>query len=145
VSKRERSGSSLKSLITLLFGTKLRFAAAALLLVLAGMWAQENQATIEKYWQQARSSVEAMKDSAVEGNTAGIMNQAASASGQLISSTSKMQWKSVLGGMVHERNIIFIAAAGIVLLLGTILSHWKLSYAATPVALVLIVVSFVIG
>lgn len=148
VSKRERSGNSLMSLITLFFGAKLRFAAAASLLVLTGMWAQENQSAIEKYWQQARTSVEALKESAVEGgigNAVGVMNQAANASGEIMSKTSATKWKSVLGGLVHEGNIIFIAAAGVVLLLGTILSHWKLSYAALPIAILLLVASVVLG
>jgi hypothetical protein len=147
VSKRERSGGSLMSLIGLLFGAKLRFAAAALLLVATGMWAQENQAAVEKYWQQARSSVEALKDSAVEGgigNAVGVMNEAANASGQMLAQTTKVPWKSVLGGLVHERNILFIAAAGIVLLLGTILSHWKLSMAALPVAVLLLAASVIV-
>lgn len=148
VSKRERSGGSLSSLIALFFGVKLRFALAALMLLAAGMWAQENQAAVEKYWQQARSSVEAIKDSAVEGglgNAVGVMNQAATAGGEIMASSSKVQWKSVFVGLVHERNILFIAAAGIVLLLGTILSHWKLSLAAVPVAILILAASMIMG
>lgn len=146
VSKRERSGGSLMSLLGLLFGAKMRFAVAALLLVATGMWAQENQAAVEKYWQQARASVEAIKDSAVEGgigNAVDAMNQAATASGEMLNSATDVKWKSVLAGLVHERNILFIAAAGIVLLFGAILSHWKLSMAALPIALLLLATSVV--
>ena len=148
VSKRERTGGSLQFIVSQLLGVKLRFALAALLLVATGMWAQENQTAVEKYWQQARSSVEALKDRAVEGgigNATGVLSEAADASGNLLAATTETKWKPVVAGLVHERNIIFIAAAGVVLLLGTLLYHWKLSVFVLPVAIVLLVIPFVLG
>lgn len=148
VSKRERTGGSLQFIVSQLLGAKLRFALAALLLVATGMWAQENQTAVEKYWQQARSSVEALKDRAVEGgigNATGVLSEAADASGNLLASTAETKWKPVVAGLVHERNIIFIAAAGVLLLLGSLLYHWKISVLVVPVAIVLLIVPFVMG
>ena len=142
---RKSRSRSLDRLLSQLLGSKFRFACAAVLLLAAGMWIHSNQQELQDYWQQARSSAQttmdsirnAKLDSAVIGNATQALTAATEQAKSAIAQSQAKQWKSVWAGLVHEKNVLFVAIAGLLLLFSTLLYGWKKSLIFIPIALVL--------
>ena len=145
VSAREHRSRSLDRMLGHLLGSKFRFACASLLLLATGMWVQSNQKSLEYFWQHARSTAQSTLDAAkqVTLDAKGLENatNAFSATTEqaktAIASSPKQEWKSVWFGFVREKNVVFVALAGLLMLWGALMSGWKKSLVLAPLAVLL--------
>ena len=148
VSQREVRGRSLDAMLGQLLGSKFRFVFASLLFLASGMWIQSNQKELESYWQQAKSTAQTTLDSlkkttldskGLENASQALTTASEQAKTAIVKSEPK-QWKSVWGGLINERNVLFVAIAGM-LVLGSVLCYgWKISFVVVPVAVLLCIV-----
>lgn len=156
VTPQERRSRRLDFLLGHFLGSKMRFVAASILLIGVGMWVRENQQPLESYWRQTRSSVEQLSNAVTKGELgkrddssgakagesgSGIPGSAiggiSAVSEEVFNSlgdTSKFSWNSVLGGLIHEKNVVFVGLAGLILLGATLLYGWKISFVVFPLA-----------
>jgi hypothetical protein len=105
------------------------------------MWVKTNKDPLEQYWQQARTTVASIQKTSLDGGLAGAqatIEKAQSEVKQSIVDGSKHSWVPVLGGVVNERNVIFVALAGLLMLFGTMWYGWKISFAFVPLAIVIL-------
>ncbi len=144
ISTREVRSRSLDRMLGQLLGGKFRFACAALMLLASGMWIQYNQKGLERYWQKAQSTIESLKNTTLDSKGLENAKEAiASATGQdktaMVKSEPK-SWKSVWGGLVNEKNVLFVALAGLVMLGSVIIYGWKISFVLIPIAALMCIV-----
>lgn len=141
MTKREVRDRSLDRMLGQLLGSKFRFVCASLLLLGVGLWVQANQKAVESYWQHARttasSAMESLKNTSLDAqglsNATGVLNSATEQAKSAISSASNVAWTGVLGGLVNERNVIFVAVAGLLMLWGSLMHGWRISLIFVPV------------
>ncbi len=126
-------------------GSQSRFVCGAVLLLASGMWIQANQKEVENYWKQAKttakSTIESLKNttldsSGLENATQALSTVTEQAKTAIVKSESK-KWISVWGGLVTEKNVLFMALAGVLLLVSLFFSGWKIAYLAIPIAALL--------
>lgn len=133
ITASQRSGRALNALLGHLLGSKFRFALAALLLLAAGIWGKANRQSLEDYWQQAKTTVSNISiDQGLEGATETAKST--------LSASSKHQWNAVFGGLVTQRNVVYITLAGLVMLFGTLCDGWKISFVFIPIVLLLLMI-----
>ncbi len=141
-----RSNRSLNRMLGQLLGSKFRFVCAGVLLLGVGLWVHSNSQALEVYWQKAKatasSTMDSIKNTKLDANSLAGASQAAlnNAKEQVQSTIAQSQsvpWTSVGAGMVHERNVVFIALAGLLMLWGTFLSGWRISLLLVPIAILL--------
>lgn len=143
MSKRELKDRSLDRMLGQLLGSKFRFVCASMLLLGVGLWMQANQKAVAGYWQHARttasSAMESLKNTSLDAqglsNATGVLNSATEQAKTAISSASNIAWSGVLGGLVNERNVLFIAIAGLLMLWGSLMHGWRVSLIFVPVTL----------
>ena len=142
VSTRDVRSRSLERIFSQLLGGKFRFACAALMLLASGVWLQTNQKALESYWKQAKttalSTVDTLKNTTLdskglESATQAISTATEQAKTAIVKSELKT-WKSVWGGLVSEKNIIFVALAGLLVLASVLFHGWRISFAVIPIA-----------
>ncbi len=144
MSTREVRSRSLDRMLGQFLGGKFRFACAALMLLASGMWIQSNQKGLEGYWQKAQSKIESLKNTTFDSKglenvkeaISGATEQAKTAT---INSEPK-QWKSVWGGLINEKNVLFVALAGLLMLGSVIIYGWKISVVLIPIAALMCIV-----
>ena len=137
MSTREVRSRSLDRMLGQFLGGKFRFACAALMLLASGMWIQSNQKGLEGNWQSLKNTT--FDSKGLENVKEAISAATEQAKTATINSEPK-QWKSVWGGLINERNVLFVAIAGM-LVLGSVLGYgWKISFVVVPVAVLLCIV-----
>jgi serine/threonine protein kinase len=136
---------ALETMLGQWLGSKLRFVCGAVLLLASGMWIQANQKEVESNWQQAKSTakstLESLKNttldsSGLENATQALSTVTEQAKTAIVKSESKA-WNRVWGGLVTEKNILFVALAGVLLLGSLFFSGWKITLLAIPIAALL--------
>ena len=133
----QRASRSFDRLLGNLLGSKFRFVCAALLLVATGLWVQSNQKPLETYWQHAKATVDTIKNTKLDGNLAAAKENLAKATSDAtatITQVPKQSWNTTLGGLIHERNALFVGLAGLLMLWGTFWYGWKPSLLLVPLA-----------
>jgi serine/threonine protein kinase len=132
-SKKDRRSRAVEAMLGQLLGGKLRFALAAVLLLATGLWGSANQQAMDDYWQQAKSAV---SNISLE---AGLEKVAESAKSTLEQS-AQHRWVPVIGGLVDQKNVLFVGLAGLLLAWGAFWQGWKVSLAFIPAALLLVII-----
>ncbi len=130
---KARSSRRLDALLGQLLGSKFRFACAAVLLLAVGMWVSSNRQSLENYWQQTKTTV---SNISIEG---GITGAAESAKNTLNKST-ELKWTPILGGLVTQSNVIYVALAGLLMAAGTLFYGWKKSLIFAPLTLLILAI-----
>ena len=133
VGHKERRSRRLDALLDQLLGSKFHFACAAILLLATGMWVSGNRQALENYWQQAKTSV---SNISIEG---GIESAAQSAKSTL-SKSAELKWTPVLGGLVNQTNVIYVALAGLLMVWGTFCYGWRKSLWFVPLTLLILAI-----
>jgi serine/threonine protein kinase len=133
VSNKERRSRAMDALLGQLLGSKFRFACAAVLLLACGMWVSANRQSLENYWQQAKSTV---SNISLEGGLGAATETAKST----LAKSTEHSWVPVLGGLVTQKNVIYVAIAGLFMVWGTLCYGWKKSLIFVPISLVILAV-----
>lgn len=133
VSTKARSSRRLDALLGQLLGSKFRFACAAVLLLAVGMWVSSNRQSLENYWQQTKSTV---SNISIEGGIAG----AAETAKDTLSKSAELKWTPVLGGLVTQTNVIYVALAGLLMAVGTMFYGWKKSLIFAPLTMLILAI-----
>ena len=140
VSKREVRSRSLDRLLGQLLGSKFRFVCAAMLFLGVGMWLQANQKATQGYWQQARSTIDSLKNTKLDSSAIESAKNAIATASQQPQAEGAKEWKSIWFGSISEKNIVWVTIAAMVMLFGTMLSGWKKSLLLIPMVLALCLV-----
>ena len=140
VSKREVRNRSLDRLLGQLLGSKFRFVCAAMLFLGVGMWLQTNQQATQGYWQQARSTIDSLKNTKLDSSAIESAKNAIATASQQSQAKGTKEWKSIWLGSISEKNIVWVSIAAMVMLFGTMLSGWKKSLLLSPIVLALCLV-----
>jgi eukaryotic-like serine/threonine-protein kinase len=130
---KARSSRRLDALLGQLLGSKFRFACAAVLLLAVGMWVSSNRQSLENYWQQTKTTV---SNISIEGGIAG----AAETAKDTLSKSAELKWTPVLGGLVTQTNVIYVALAGLLMAAGTLFYGWKKSLIFAPLTLLILAI-----
>ena len=137
VSRREVRSRSLDRLLGQLLGSKFRFVCAATLFLGVGMWLQTNQQATRGYWQQARSTIDSLKNTKLDSNAIESAKNAIATASQQTQAGETKAWKSIWFGSISEKNIVMVAISALVMLFGAMLSGWKKSLLLIPIVLAL--------
>ena len=136
-SKREVRSRSLDRFLGQLLGSKFRFVCSALLFLGVGMWLKANQHEMQGYWQQARSTIDTLKNTKLDANAIENAKNALTASNDKAAAPNTKNWQRIWLGMISEKNVLFVAIAAVLMLFGTMLYGWKKSLLLVPLALAL--------
>ena len=131
VSGKAKSRRAVEALMGHLLGGKFRFSAAVVLLLACGWWGNVNRTSVESYWQQAKDSVTALAEDATLDNIADKASQTAKSA---MADADKQTWVAVLAGSVHERNVVYVALAGLIMLASCFVTGWRISLLVVPLA-----------
>lgn len=137
VSKREVRNRSLDRLLGQLLGSKFRFVCAAVLFLGVGMWLQTNQQATQGYWQQARSTIDSLKNTKLDSSAIESAKNAIATASQQTQAGGTKAWKSIWFGSISQKNVVWVTLAAMVMLFGTMLSGWKKSLLLIPIVLAL--------
>lgn len=130
---KARSSRRLDALLGQLLGSKFRFACAAVLLLAVGMWVSSNRQSLENYWQRTKTTV---SNISIEGGIAG----AAETAKDTLSKSAELKWTPILGGLVTQSNVIYVALAGLLMAAGTLFYGWKKSLIFAPLTLLILAI-----
>ena len=67
-------------------------------------------------------------------NATQVLSSATDQAKKAIIKLEPKPWKNVWGGLVHERNVLFILLAGLLLLGSVFVNGWKISFLIIPIA-----------
>ncbi len=133
VSPKARSSRRLDALLGQLLGSKFRFACASVLLLSVGMWVSSNRQSLENYWQETKTTV---SNISIEGGIAG----AAETAKNTLNKSAELKWTPILGGLVTQTNVIYVALAGLLMAAGTFFYGWKKSLIFAPLTLLILAI-----
>lgn len=136
VSKPSKTSRAMQAILNQLAGGKCRLAIAVVLLLLTGVWINQNQQSLERYWQQTKSSVSKIAQEGVEN----VAQNVTESTQQALAASAEHRWQPVLAGMVTHKNVIFVGLAGLFMLWGAFFAGWKPSLFFVPITLAILAV-----
>lgn len=137
VSKREVRSRSFDRLLGQLLGSKFRFVCSAVLFLGIGMWLKANQQEMQGYWQQARSTIDSLKNTKLDSSAIESAKSALATAKEQVQAEGNKDWHPIWFGLISEKNILFVAVSAVVMLFGTMMYGWKKSLILIPLVLAL--------
>lgn len=101
------------------------------------MWFNQNQIEMQGYLQQARTTIDSLKNTKLDSSAIESAKNAIATATEQIKTQTTQVWNPVWFGLITEKNVLFVALSASIMLIATMMYGWKKSILLIPIVLAL--------